>query len=180
MSYKGVNEGHSLWRLFPPGRKQGWCRAYTWWTKAPVDINGRAIRVEGVNARGLSKRKWQDLMVWWMTTIGGHKRVNLNKIITFQEEMTKRRMVPLLGSRLLQRWWRDWGCGHGAGARKWGGSCLLLNFLIYFLLPGFYSPHISSVPPYLSDGIPVSSYLGVFFPFHTNLYRVCLSTKVLK
>ena len=105
------------------------------------------MRVIGVNARGLSKRKWQDLMVWRMTTIGGHKRVNLNKIITFQEYMTKRWMVPLLGSRLLQRWWRDWGCGHGAGARKWGGSCLLLNFLIYFLLPGFYSPHIFSVPP---------------------------------
>ena len=57
----------------------------------------------------------------------------------------------------------------------WGqemrGQPLLLNFLIYFLLPGFYSPHIFSVPPYLSDGIPVSSYLGIFFPFHTNLQQ---------
>lgn len=37
-----------------------------------------------------------------MTTIGAHKRVNLNKTVMFQE-MTKRRMVPLLGGGPLHR-----------------------------------------------------------------------------
>lgn len=69
---------------------------------------------------------------------------------------------------------RMWPWGWGQEMRS-----QLFTFELFNLLfaPGFYSPHIFSVPPYLSDGIPVSSYLGVFFPFHANLYLVCLSTR---
>ena len=72
---------------------------------------------------------------------------------------------------------RVWPWGWGQEMRR---QPLLLNFLIYFLLPGVYSPHIFSVPPYLSDGIFVSSYLSIFFPFHMNLHLICLSTRSWK
>lgn len=57
--------------------------------------------------------------------------------------MTNGRMVAGLGSRLLQRWGRDSGCGQGAGARKWGGSRNFWTFLSTFCSQVFILPTFS-------------------------------------
>ena len=104
-----------------------------------------------------------------MTTIGAHKRVNLNKTVAFQE-MTKRRMVPLLGVDHCRDGDGTEGAATGLGPGNEGAAAAFELSYLLFASRLLLSPH------FLCSSISVRwdtcLFLpGIFFPFHTNLQQ---------